>query len=268
MLPLEEYYFLLHAFDRLGRHLFEEWSGDELAQRPTCPLRFIAATRDPLDKHIADIHARWDELDGENRRILDGDKIEKNSVAMAALLEERNALQQRLLSFPQVNDDYRRDRGAFERQRIAKTLLLGALQSGVIRAQFGTGLIIDWATWEHYPGFRCSLELSLVMAPRVLSQQRRGTALIRRVEFDAWLSKTFPKTEPVAPEESLTPVDRCEGWLLKLTRDSDGKRPGTRDAILARAREAISGLTERQFLVAWSRVAPEDWKKSGRRPRS
>jgi hypothetical protein len=265
MLPFEDYYFLLHAFDRIGRRLYPEWTGDEFDQRSIPSPEVIASEREPLEKRLPEIGAELDAVAAEIRGSLKESEIAEYKGREAQLFEERNSILDRLRHTWRLDDEsYRREFAAYERQLKTKEVLFAALEARQIQVQLGRSLIVDWPAWRIEPGFRCNLALSLVRVPRFRSSMRRSTALIRRDEFDKWLNETVPENRP-GPEET-DPATRCEVWLLDLIRESKGKQPDNRRRIYEAAHRAIPKLTERQFLRAWARVAPPEWKKGGRRP--
>jgi hypothetical protein len=266
MLPLEDYYSLLHAFDVIGRRLYPEWTGDEFDQRPVPSPTVIASEREPLEKRLLEIETELDTVAADIRRSLKESEIAEYKKQEAQLFVERNSILDRLRHTWRLDDEsYRREFAAHERKLRAKEVLFAALEARQIQVQLGRSLIVDWPAWRIEPGFRCYLPLSLVRVSRFRSSMRRGTALIRRDEFDKWLNATVPQNPP-APE-TMDPEGRCEVWLLNLIRERKGERPpDNRRAIYEQAHRAIPELTERQFLRAWARVAPQEWKKGGRRP--
>jgi hypothetical protein len=264
MLPLEDYYFLLHAFDRLGRRLFPQWRGDEIAQRCIDPPEVVAAAREPHETRIKEIYAEHDKLEAINAKITDEAKTAANKQTMKGLLEERTGLMERLLPMAQLNEAYHRERANYERRVKTEQLFFGALKSGALRAQLLAGPYVDWPAWSREHGFKCYLALSLVVVPRRQLAMRRGTALIRRTEFEAWLRSATPP-HPAA-RAKMTAEDKFAEWLEEFIRKNDGKKPMDRRSIFALARAEIEGLSGRACQRAWPRFAPPDWRKRGAPP--
>ncbi len=51
MFPFDQYYFLLHAYDVLGRHLYgPDWTGQELKETPLDAPEIVEQMRAPLEK--------------------------------------------------------------------------------------------------------------------------------------------------------------------------------------------------------------------------
>jgi ribosomal protein S24E len=188
MFPFDQYYFLLHAYDVLGRHLYgTDWTGQELMEARLDAPEVVEQQRAPFERRIAEVNARHDEIRAAIRREIKEELVTALRQESEALFVERAQLQGGLHRLPIPNEDYRRSHVAHRRAEKTQAFLIEALESDAIRAQAGMGIMIHWSAWSKTPGFRCYLPLSLVVMPRSVSGLRRATVLIRRQEFDTWL---------------------------------------------------------------------------------
>ena len=262
MLPLEEYYFLLHAFDRLGRRLYpSEWTGDEFEQSPMNSPEVIAARREPIEKGLSEIGLEIDAARAAIARTTDEAEIAAHKERLPQLFEERSDLQivcADVDSTTTITASLRPIKGELRPRQCCSA----RSKPENIHAQYGRGLMIDWAAWSRERGFKCYLALSLVAAPRLRSGMRRATVLIRRDEFEKWLQLTWP--DDPAARAAMSMEQRCEEWLADFVRKSDGKKPLGKPSIYADAKRDIPGLPRRVFDRVWSgRVVPPLWRKKG-----
>jgi hypothetical protein len=220
----------------------------------------IGQGRAPFEHRIAAVNARDDEIRAAIGRETKEKLVAALRLESEALFAERAQLQATLHRMPIPRDDYRRSYGAYERAEKTKAVLAEALESEAIRAQAGTGMMIEWPTWSRTPGFRWYLPLSLVVMPRSVSGLRRATILIRKQEFDTWVQSVLP----LAPNrlEQLDPEARCRAWLIELARAHPLARPEKKLALRDEAMRQF-GISARVFDHLWKIHAPPAWKESG-----
>jgi hypothetical protein len=267
MLPLEEYYSLLHAFDRLGRRLYSDWTGDEFEQRPIDAPDVITSKRAPLEARLAEIEIEQNKLRAAIRASLDKSQNDSHEEKITGLFAERVEVQNKLMRIWKLDDaSYQRQVAAHQRRSEVEKRLIAALQARELEAQFGRGLMIDWPSWSIERGFKYYLSLSLVRVARNRSAMRRATVWIRRDTFENWL-RTEVSVSPAA-RAKMSREERCVQWLLELAQKTGGKKPaGGERAIYVDARRDIPGLAFREFHRAWLRVAPLDWRIKGAPPK-
>jgi hypothetical protein len=142
MFPFDRYYFLLHAYDVLGRHLYgTDWTGQELMAARLDAPEVIEQKRAPFESRIAAVNARDDEIRAAVGRETKEELVAALRQESEALFVERVQLQRTLYRLPTPNDDYRRSYVAYERAEKTKAVLTEALESEAIRAQAGTGMM-------------------------------------------------------------------------------------------------------------------------------
>jgi len=261
MLPLGEYYSLLHAFDRLGRRLYPtEWTGEEFEQRYVPSPEEIASVREPIDRSLAAIAAEQERIRAEGRRkLLNENERDKLAEQVSQLTDQQAGLRDQLLHMWKSDDEsYRREHAAYRRRLETEATLIAALNARKIQAQYGRSLMIDWPVWCIDPGFRYNLSLSAVRAPRYRSGLRHAIAWLPRADFDKWL-KSIPSADPV----KMSWERRCEVWLSELVRNSNGKKPSSKATIHADAKRHMRGLPYRTFEKVWEQAVPPEWRKRG-----
>lgn len=261
MSSLDQCYFLLHAYDLLGEHLYgKDWTAQELKQPRLEPPAATEEQRAPFETQIAQINARDDEIGAALKR-------ETKDEFVAALMRERKELfaaraqlQATLHSLPTPNEDYRRSYAAYERAEKTTAVLMEALENRAIQAIAATGLVIDWPTWSATPGFRCYLPLSLVVMPRSISGIRRAAVLIRQQEFNAWLQDVPPLTPDRV--DQLPAEAKCRAWLSALVQTNPLVRPQRKEVLRDEAIR-LFGISARGFDRLWETLVPKTWKQSG-----
>lgn len=261
MLIVDDFYFLLHAFDRLGRYLFgESWTGQEFKSRSLPTPDEVAADRAPLEAHREELDGRLRRIDEAlSRAILQAD-IDRLKGERAALILEQTEVRSRLFAMPSATDGYRLDWEDFSRRQRTEHILLDALQTGRINAQFAEGQIIDWSGLHRDREFKVYLALSQVKAPRLRSPIRRGAALIRRNAFDEWLKGILP-IHPGAIA-SLSPEEQCRAWIVGL--GNSGQKPKPKPELWEEAQGLFPGLSKKAFERLWAQHAPDSWRRKGR----
>jgi hypothetical protein len=258
MLPLDHYYFLLHAFDRLGRHLYgEEWTGDEFRAQHVM-------TRAELEREHERLGNELREVEGELRAVtgMIGRSAGATVTALKAeetqLTDRCERLRQRywMTPKPDGSDDVRfRDH---ERCRRTRETLFDALEAGSLQAEFIGGPIVDWVGWCRQPGFRVCLEFSFVILPRTAAT-RRGSVVLRRVAFEEWSKSVLPASR--VRLEGLAPFERCRLRIQELGRTiSKPRKKVLRDQL----KREIPELLDAEFNRAWELYAPAAWKSKGR----
>ena len=261
MIALDQYYYLLQAYDALGRRLFgREWTGQDLLQPRIDPPEILAERRAPLEQKLKAIDARDDEGAAAMQRLMSEEERDRLKEEKAALFAERAELQQDLGRLPALNDDYRRSYDAYARSEKAKAMLFGALNSGSVKAQAGLGMLIDWPYWSRARRFRCDLDLSLVILPHTFSSRRRDSVLIRKDHFDAWLKTVTPLSPELIAQ--LEPEALCRAWLRELGQKHPDRSPFKKTAMRADAKRDFR-VSANVFDRLWDDVVPVTWKRAG-----
>lgn len=261
MLPIESYYFLLHAFDVLGRRLFgEEWTRQEYRQAPLPSPEEVTAERAPLEQRIAELDARQEEIEQDIGRSLSAGQLDSLKGDKAALITERTACRERLSHLYRIDDRYRHEYETFTRRRETEKRLFGALASGQLAASYGGLCNLDWEGWSRERGFKVYLETSLVVAPRLRGGARRASVLIPRDAFDEWLKTVLPITAGAIA--TLSPEEQCRAWLTSLA--ASGQKPKAKTALCEEALKRFPGLGPRGFRRVWDLHVPASWRRKGR----
>lgn len=262
MRSLDAHYFLLHAFDRLGRRLHgDEWDAQEYKVAPCRSPEEIEAQRRELQNGLDEIAAKIDALNGQIGKTVNADEIASFKQRMDELEAARTDIREVFYRLPHDMTGPQRDWDRHTRKQQTELLLLQALTDEKLFAYEPGGMRIEWRSWSLYPGFKCSLDLSLIRVPAHCSGQRRMSVLLHKEDFDKWLQTVLPVSESALAQTS--PEDRCRAWLVEIALPS--APPARKAEMCSEAMQRFPGLSERAFNRLWDAIAPEHWKKSGRR---
>lgn len=259
---LESDYFLLHAFDRLGRHLFDhDWTGREFRAREVPSPDDVAAQQADLELQLAALNTAIEDADQAIARSVDAEEILKLKEKKEALITERAGLRTPFYQFPSAAKSLRLDWECFQRRTQTENSLFSALKAERLKAETTDGMIIDWPAWERERGFRCYLDLSMVRVPPTRSSVRRYSVLLRREPFEDWLKTILP----IAPSAlaDIDPKDRCRVWLIEIATPQ--AQPIPKPMALEQAQALFPGLAKRAFDRVWASTVPAHWQKPGRR---
>lgn len=257
---LDHFYLLLHAFDKLGRHIYGgQWHGDEAWAPQRKSPEEVSADRQPIDDELFGIAERQSVITARIAKTIDGAEITSLEEERAALYDRRGELHNSLHELPEPRDS---DLARYHRRMRTETTLRQGLADGEISAQFGPDLMIEWRTWSKLPGFKLIIPFSLAYVPKTCSSERRNFVAFERLAFDKWLETITPN---VGAGQPLTP----EGQLVRFLREEmkQGKR-FSKSAYLQQAQGQIAGLSERAFERTWADTVPPGWTRKGRPPSS
>lgn len=257
----DSHYYLLQAFDRLGRHLFgEEWTGQEFQARPTRKPEAVAAEAAPIEARLAEIQKAQNALTEAKRRTTNADEVARLADELERLEMERREDLASLQQIAQTIESAHRDWPAFSRHSRTYDTLFSALRSERLQAEAVDGMQIEWPVWEQEPGFVCYLNLSLVHVARYRSSARRMSVIIRKEAFETWRKTVDPINEKALAE--IPPEQRCRAWLPGFMAAQT--LPVPKPDVRAEAQQLFPGLSTRAFDRVWSDTAPKDRRRGGR----
>jgi len=261
MLSDDSHYYLLQAFNHLGRHLFgDEWTGQEFQAPPATDPREITTKIEPLAPRQAELEQEMKTLTEAKGRTTDADEIARLNSELARLTDERNAVANLGYKLEQDLRSAQGDWPPFDRHTRTLETLLSAFRSKLIRADTPNGVGIEWADWEQAGGFVCYLALSLVCAPRLRSSVRRFSVIVRKDGFAEWIKSVTPINEKALAE--TPPEQRCRAWLPGFMAAQTFPVP--KPDVRAEAQKRFPGLSKRAFDRVWSDTAPEHRRRGGR----
>jgi len=257
----DNFYLLLPAFDRLGRHIYgNQWQGDE-ARAPERKLpEEISADREPTEDKLLRIAERLSAITARIARTIDDAEIASLKEERAALYDSQGKLHGRLRELPEPRDSDLARYALYDRRRRTEAALRQGLEDGEISAHFGSELMLEWRAWSKLAGFKLIIPLSLAYVPKTCSNARRNFVAFERLAFDKWLGTVTPI---IGAEQTITREDQ----LIRFLREEmkQGKR-FSRTIYLQQAQDLIAGLSERTFNRIWADTVPADWTRKGRPP--
>lgn len=260
-MPLPNRYFLLEAFEILGRHLFgDDWKGDEIYGQVMPDADETLAERKDKEAKVAVLDERISDLSDRISRTVKESEIAALNAEKAELMVQLGALNT-ALAF-ELADPEGHHKAAFEKDRRRRTTeetLIGALKSRAIVGMVGPNIEIEGSQWRD-GSFRYSIPCSLIFGLRRLSAHRRDAAFVKRDGFDTWI-KMVPK---VAGNTGGQPdlKERVTNYLEDFV-SSNPVKPAPKPKIRMDTIERFPGLTARKFDGIWDQVVPNSWKATG-----
>ncbi len=264
--PFGELFFLLEAFDHVGRHLFDsEWEGTEFeaAKVPDYKIKArdrLAAARAELtdivekSKELTTLQLRTTK-DTDNRR--NTETLQDLATASRALMNEIAALK----PYEWGLDD---ELGRRERYEVTLKCVTNALADGSLRALYLPMTYIDRHSWISSAEFAIILPLSYVVRRRQKMAFRRKTVFVERNPFREWLARI----EPINPGalEKLPPEIRARFVARKIV--AAAPRPLKMDDFIKQLLEKVDDLSERAAQRIWGdkgtdMIVPQSWRAKG-----
>lgn len=256
----EHYYFLMHAFDRLGRRMFpDDWTGNEIHTSNLRSPDEIEKELEPYVKESKALEARFNELNGIIDKTFKDDLIKECEIEKVEIGIRRAELSSKFWDIGKPDDSYRKTYAAIPRKETVLNELLSALRTRKIQATMNGGVVIQFDYLENMPGFKLDVEHSLARMPKTEYGGRgnHASVLLIRNRFDEWLDVHHPPKAPPGTREEK--IQLCKRWLReqKLLDNRLRKKPFIE---LAKINFRISEYAAEQI---WAELAG-DWKNPGR----
>jgi len=257
--PIDDYYSLLQAFDKLGQHLNgSDWTGTEAWSRPVQEIGGLAKRHSEIDAELEAYQLELIPLQNQFHKMMPGSQRDKIDQKISVIQTAVRKLEIAKGNIPDYSDSMIRDAELFARREIAEQRLIQALVDGKIEARYGHQFMIDWKAWSQDKGFRYFLALSMAVVSSARSTARRAPIFIGKAKMDAWL---YLEVEDKR-QTFLSPEELCAAYIRDKAQTC---KWSLKEETLIEAQNKISGLSKRAFDRAWSSAAPENWKQSGRR---
>lgn len=257
---LDDYYFLLQAFDRLGRHLYrDDWTGMEAFSSPSDDPDILKNQHEDLDDQLDTIGLEKTALFQKGGRLEAGPEKEQINQRLFELQRQEQELLNRKSALPSDRETLIADYEQYQRGQQARETLYAGFADKKIKALFGLDQFIEWKLWRSYESFEASVSLSLATAPPQYSTRGDAPVFVSKTSFDQWLITLQPFVESVP--EILTTREQAIRLMVKLAETHDRiKKEDCRRAMNAE----IPDLTQNMFNEVWKDHAPVHWKKPGR----
>lgn len=256
----EHYYFLMHAFDRLGRRMYpDDWTGNEIGCSDLKNPKEIEGERAPLEEQLAALDERYIELEAMIKKTVEAKIIEECKEEQKAVSIKRSKLHTALWETGTADESYRNRYAAIPRRDTVRNELLNALRSRMIEATVNGGTNIELDHLENQPGFSLDLEWSMARLPSrdFGGRRRHASVLLNRKLFNEWLDQHHP--EKAAPHSREENIQKCKRWFReqKSVNNRLRKQPFIDQATTD---YRISEYAAEQI---WAELAG-DWKNPGR----
>ncbi|MCC3306606.1 hypothetical protein [Sneathiella sp. HT1-7] len=257
---LDNHYFLLQAFDRLGRHLYRnDWTGMEAFASPSDDPDFLKTRHSELDDQLDTIGLEKTALFQKGGRLERGPEKQQIDQRLFELQKQEQELFNRKSALPSYRETLIADYEQYQRGQQTREILFSGFADKKIKALFGLDQIIDWKLWRGYESFETSVSLSLATAPPEYSTRGDAPVFVSKTSFEQWLITLQPLVE--SEPEILTIKEQAIRLITKLTETH--KRIKKDDCWQAMNTE-IPDLTRNMFDDVWKDHAPSHWKKQGR----
>ncbi|MZR30237.1 hypothetical protein [Sneathiella litorea] len=258
---LDNYYFLLQAFDRLGRHLYRsDWTGMEAFASPSDDPVILKNQLKELDDQLDTIELEKMALFQKGGRLEMGQEKEQIDQRLFELQKQEQELLNQKCALPSYRETLIADYDQYQRGRQAREILFLGFANKKVKALFGLDQIIDWKLWRDYESFEVSVTLSLATAPPEYSTRGDAPVFVSKDSFEQWLTTLQPLVE--SEPEILTKKEQTIRHMAKLAEIHE--RMKKEDCWQAMNTE-IHNLTRNMFNGVWKDHAPIQWKKPGRR---
>jgi len=257
---LDQYYFLLQAFDQLGRHLYRaEWTGREAFAAPAEDPEILASKYRELQDKLDQIDVDLLSLRQKGGRLESGSEKEQIDQQLFSLQKEEQELLNKRSALPHYRDTMVTDYDQYQRGQKVREILFAGFADQHISAMFGIEQIIDWKIWRGFDEFEISIPLSRVMAPPQYSSLSEAVVFVSKPSFDQWHLKLQPLVE-TEPKVLSTKEKAIRLIALLAEQNSDMKK----DECLQAMKAELPDLTQNAFNGIWRDHAPAHWKKPGR----
>ena len=257
---LDDYYFLLQAFDRLGRHLYRnDWTGMEAFASPSDDPAILKAAHKDLDDRLDAIGLELTGLRQRGDRLETGAEKEQIDQRLFELQKQEQELFNRRSALPSYRETLIADYDQYQRGQKVRKILFRGFADKKIKALFGLDQIIEWKLWRGYESFEVSVSLSLATAPPEYSTRGDAPVFVSKTSFDRWLISL----QPLVESEPKTLTAKEQAIRLMTTLAETHKRIKKEDCWQIMKAE-VADLTQNMFNGVWKDYAPAHWKKQGR----
>jgi hypothetical protein len=258
---LNNYYLLLQAYDRLGRHLYRnEWTGREAFSSPSDDPDILKAKHKELDDQLDAIGLEKTGLFQRGGRLETGLEKEQIDQRLFKLQKDEQTLLNRKSALPSYQETMVADYDHYLRGQRVREILFAGFADKKIKAQFGLSLIIDWKIWRDFESFEISIPLSLAAAPPEYSSHGKAAVLVTKEPFIQWLKTLQPLVESEA--ETLSVKEQAIRFMVKLGETHPLIK---KDDCWKTVKTQVPDITRNMFNDVWKDHAPTHWKKQGRR---
>ena len=255
------HYFLLQAFDLLGRKLYpDSWAGNEYESRDVPSPEELLELRTPIEQEIAKQERLWDEARTEIKiKLL---SPEDQTRCEQRIDEARNRcieLQEQLLHIEKPTKSHERAYKGFRRLVFVRDKLYKSFQNNEIQPLFDGTTHIDWDSWLRNNGCKVFLAISVMTTNRMMSGKRRGSVTVEKVPFDKWLRRIEPLEGYVSPDREA----QIEFDNVIIQMAQSGVKTHTRDECIEIGVRQ-HGLSANLAKKIWQKETPPEWRRKGR----
>ncbi|WP_373085290.1 hypothetical protein [Sneathiella sp.] len=142
---LDSHYFLLQAFDRLGRHLYRnDWTGMEAFAAPSDDPAILKTRHKELNDQLDTIGLEKAGLLLKGGRLEKGPEKEKINLRLFELQKQEQELLNRKSALPSYRETLIADYEQYQRGQQTREILFRGFADKKIEALFGLDQIIDW----------------------------------------------------------------------------------------------------------------------------
>ena len=256
----DDSYFLLHAYDVLGRHLYgSDWEGNEFKQAPVPSYEEVETIRKPYQDTLKKISERLTDIQDTLSKTIKEDEISRLSREEKELLWQSGEIETVLHQNWKPGTSHSRQYERYIRRVFVEKKITEGMKLNAFSVILNGSTIVDWSFWERQRGCRIVFHLSLIRVRNDISSQRWGFATINRTEFHEWLKII----EPISGNgiENLSPEERFAIDLRKMVQEGSKKHPVQWYLEFA---QAEYGLGPRPARRVWETNVPASWRSSGR----
>lgn len=256
------HYFLLQAFDLLGRKLYpDSWTGTEYESREVPSPEELQNVRTPIEREIKEQEAIWEEAEKELKaKLLSVEDREDLVQRIDQARDRSNELIDQLQHIERPGASHESAYRSQQRMIVARDRLYEAFRVNEIEPRFNGSSLIHWDAWLRNEGCQVFLSVSMMTTSPSMSGKRRGSVTVEKVPFDRWLAKVIPLEGSISPE-----VESALAYTNYLENEiAGGVKNLTRDQYLEVGKKNY-GLGANEAKRIWRDTVPADWRKKGRR---
>jgi hypothetical protein len=255
------HYYLLQAFDLLGRQLYpDSWTGYEHESREVISPEELKARRDPLEREVEELKQVWADASNDlKERLPTAEERAAISAKIDSVRDRCNELEELLFEMGKPDASHIRDYNKWQRMIEVRDRLYEAFRTEALKPLFDGSTFIEWDYWLRNDGCKIFLPISMMTTSRNMSGKRRGSVTVEKVPFDKWLSRI----EPREGENSHLSRARTEFTNEILKEAESGERTRYRDDWIHVGTEKY-GLSANEAKKIWQANTLPKWRRKGR----